>query len=321
MTFSHDGRRLVSGSHCEVKVWDAESGQHLITLGDQAGRVKCVAASPNDERIVVARTFGNKGPHDIIVWDTSSGQELRRFAVPTGHVNSVAFSPDGKRIVSAARAPRREGTRATYHSPGEIKVWEVTQGKQLLSIPGRLEYYCAAFSADGKRIVGSAAYLDRSFNSVAEAKAWDATTGQEICTLEKSDRIEFVSVVSYSPDSRRIVGIVNSETIKVWDATTGKQLLTLSGHVGRITSATFSPDGTQIVSTSGIRKSPGELKFWDATGGRELLTLYGHQDLITSVACSPDGSRLCTASNDRTLKIWNLSNGDVLKSVVQDQAK
>jgi WD40 repeat protein len=40
----------------------------------------------------------------------------------------------------------------------------------------------------------------------------------------------------------------------VWDASTGKKQLSLIGHTGKLTDATFSPDGRRIVTTSGMNE-------------------------------------------------------------------
>ncbi|HEX4609066.1 MAG TPA: hypothetical protein VH092_12740 [Urbifossiella sp.] len=52
-----------------------------------------------------------------------------------------------------------------------------------------------------------------------------------------------------------------------------------------------------------------------AAGGGEPRPLAGHTQDVLSVAFSPDGRRLATTSLDRTLRVWDLSNG---KSVVID---
>jgi WD40 repeat protein len=46
--------------------------------------------------------------------------------------------------------------------------------------------------------------------------------------------------------------------------------------------------------------------------GKEQFTLTGHGDLITAVAVTPNGQQMISASDDKTLKVWNLATGDVI---------
>jgi WD40 repeat protein len=39
-------------------------------------------------------------------------------------------------------------------------------------------------------------------------------------------------------------------TARIWDVATGKEYFTLTGHRDAVTSAAFSPDGRQVVTTS-----------------------------------------------------------------------
>jgi tRNA A-37 threonylcarbamoyl transferase component Bud32 len=78
-------------------------------------------------------------------------------------------------------------------------------------------------------------------------------------------------------------------------------LLTLKGHTDAVHSATFSPDGSRVLTGSQDRTA----KVWDAKSGAELLTLKGHTDGVNSATFSPDGSRVLTASNDSTAKVWD----------------
>ena len=92
---SADGKRIVSGSgDKKVKVWDAETGQNLLTLDGHTDQVKGVAVSPDGKRIV-----SGSGDTTVKVWHA----ETRRDLTLNGHtneVNSVAVSRDGKRVLS-----------------------------------------------------------------------------------------------------------------------------------------------------------------------------------------------------------------------------
>src|SRR5262249_19041538 len=82
-------------------------------------------------------------------------------------------------------------------------------------------------------------------------------------------------------------------------------LLTLKGHTGGVRSASFSGDGTRVVTGS----SDGTAKVWDAKTGALVFTLKGHTDGVTSASFSGDGTRLVTGSEDGTAKVWDAKTG------------
>jgi eukaryotic-like serine/threonine-protein kinase len=82
-------------------------------------------------------------------------------------------------------------------------------------------------------------------------------------------------------------------------------LLTLRGHVGVVTSACYSTDGSRIVTAS-VDKTA---RIWDARTGALILILKGHTNQLKHASYSPDGSRIVTASWDKTAKIWDARTG------------
>ncbi|MBD2778197.1 WD40 repeat domain-containing protein, partial [Iningainema tapete] len=50
-------------------------------------------------------------------------------------------------------------------------------------------------------------------------------------------------------------------------------------------------------------------------GGRLLRTLAGHSASVTAVAVTTDGGRVISASDDRTLKVWDMASGKELFSL------
>ena len=73
----------------------------------------------------------------------------------------------------------------------------------------------------------------------------------------------------------------------------------------QVTAASFSPDGSRIVTAS----QDNTAKVWDANTGAELLTLKGHTNWVYSASFSPDGLRIVTGSDDKTAKVWDAKNG------------
>ena len=85
-------------------------------------------------------------------------------------------------------------------------------------------------------------------------------------------------------------------------------LLTLKGHSKAVRSASFSPDGSRIVTAS----LDSTARVWDANSGAELLTLKGHKAQVRSASFSPDGARVVTWAIDATAKVWDAKSGTEL---------
>jgi WD40 repeat protein len=75
--WSPDGRRIVSGSDDNsLKVWDAQSGQCVLTLQGHSNAVSACGFSPDGQRII-----SGSGDKSLKVWDATTGQCLW-----TGHL-------------------------------------------------------------------------------------------------------------------------------------------------------------------------------------------------------------------------------------------
>jgi WD40 repeat protein/tRNA A-37 threonylcarbamoyl transferase component Bud32 len=80
---------------------------------------------------------------------------------------------------------------------------------------------------------------------------------------------------------------------------------------GRMWSAVFSPDGTQIVTTD-----DKNAQVWDAATYQRRFVLP-HGDTVYHAIYSPDGTRIITAGGDGQVRIWDAASGALVRALSQ----
>ncbi len=277
---------------------------------------KIVFAEFNADGTRITTRFEDKSEKE---WDAGTGKELmvRSRGVSQGYEGSptegvFAYSHDRKRILTGRGSmPPVIGEKWECGA----KVRDSENGNCIVELKGHSRpLRTADFSADGKRIVTG--------SDDGTIKIWDAMTGQELLTLKGKATI--VTSVKFSPDGAKVVSgeldlderiEVRRVQAKVWDAKTGETLRTLQGHKTGISSASFSPNSSSIITTSHDMTA----KVWDTTTGNCLLNIDGHKTFIESATFSPDSSRVVTVSREGkghdvfgnkvfgTLNLWDLN--------------
>jgi WD40 repeat protein len=98
---------------------------------------------------------------------------------------------------------------------------------------------------------------------------------------------------------------------------TSVQIARLSWHKGAVQAASFSPDGTRVVTASYDETA----RIWNATTGQPIFTLAGHKGPVLAASFSPDGTRVITASWDPPVRIWNAATGQPIATLTGHKGK
>jgi WD40 repeat protein len=164
LAFTHHGRFMAIAYRNSIRLLDLT--EHKVVFEFQPQRdptwddplsVLDLQFSSDDRLLAVAEN------HLISLWDIRDRIRKRTLEGHEENVIALAFSPDGKMLASGAG-----GTGQT----GELKLWDLTNGKEVFSLKLQSPVRCVAFSPDGKKMAyGVAGRIgDMQIVSVEEIK-------------------------------------------------------------------------------------------------------------------------------------------------------
>ena len=222
----------------KIVVCDAMDRHVLVTLTNSIPLtdISSVYFSRSGKRIVVEARMGN-----VSVYDTDTGKEILSLDVATEGEFTGTISEDDKVYISCGVGASTE-------------IYNLETGNRMENL--QLGYCKSlAISKDKKRMARI-----NEFNRCITV--YEFANGES-----RSFAVPETNSIVFSPDNKLLLSCHGDSTLRIWDVESGALMSTLKGHHGAVVSASFSPDGKEIVSSS----LNGEIKRWQYLPSQEFI--------------------------------------------------
>ncbi|HVX12061.1 MAG TPA: hypothetical protein VHC22_12845 [Pirellulales bacterium] len=287
-----------AGKDGQVLLWDLQNVGQQRQIHKFAEEVWTVKFSPDGKNIAFANRYwwGSR-----LVFKTVAGlplNELKDFKHGGGSVASIAYSHDGRFL-------------AAGQDDGTFRVWDVVQFREVLAV-GLGDHHNVFNLAFGpvtldkkKRPI---AYLLAEFGHDGIVRTFAGTSGTDGQWSFRQTEVQFPKGVGgaglrFSPKGNAL-GITRIDgTISLLNPQTGMTIRDLARGGGVVEWIAFHPQKPWCVTA---HKDAQVARIWNIDTGEMLCELKGHTGGVMCAEFSPDGRHVATASEDFSIKLWDL---------------
>jgi WD40 repeat protein len=295
-----NGTHIVTGSEKQAAtLWNLATGASERTFGPIGATA--VAVSGNGALIATG------GADQVVrLFNAADGKETRVFKVG-GKVRGLAFSPNNQTLAAACE-------------DRSLLTWNVADGKPLQTDKHEGAATAVVFAPESTRYYSSGA--DKV------VRAWKSATSSDAPTKSFAHP-NLVDAVAFNPAGTMLATGCHDGNLRVWDLAKGQPKV-IAAHLqptpAPIYCVAWTPDGKQVVTGSLDRS----LKLWDVDSGKMVRDFKpykekefdkGHQDGVFCAAFSPDGKMLASGGSDRSIKLWNVADGKVVREFANPTLK
>jgi WD40 repeat protein len=234
----------------------------------------------------------------IWVYNTNMGQEIfvESELVNYNNISAFSFSPDNSFLVTVSNS--------------EISTINLQNGETIQTFNSALKHINSIkYSNDGKQL------LVGGYNNVIEV--WDLNDYEIVKLISGSYGINdqgSVRTIAFSPNGNSIASGSGSSRIKIWNAHNGSEIKTIESRSANQV-LTFSPNSEFIAAAY-----DSLIDIYNANTGKLVKTLAGHRREINGFTKLVrqmnfiDENHLISASDDKTVKLWEIETGNCLKT-------
>ncbi|MCX8489471.1 MAG: hypothetical protein ORN54_00205, partial [Cyclobacteriaceae bacterium] len=261
------------------------------------GHTKAARAIVSNTRGKTIFSGGSDGK--IFKWTEQSGiwrgEQIKEFIDPPPFIKtnyqiySMDISPDGNWLAVGGlfTSPNRDANYAML-----VNLTNPTEGpRKIVGFKSDIEN--VIFTPDGK------GFFARN-NSGHSIMYSDLTTAKEVINSK-----EKLTSIDLSQDGTTLAGVGEDGNLYLWDIGKNYALTVysiLKGSNNDLLSVVFAPIGSDVV----IGDQKGEIRI--ITSGQIKRVLTGHTSLIHELKFNHSGKFMASASNDKTVRLWNMEN-------------
>ncbi len=313
LAFRPDGKALAIGGTA-IRLWDLTNGQISQPMKGHSRSITSLTFSSDMKNITSGSLDGT-----LKLWEIANKPDTDSPALWKYKTSGItqAFSKNGRWVASGSKSLLSKDKEEM-----PIDILDINTGRVIRKLIGHDRPYPAlAFSTNGKLLA--------SGSDDKTIKLWGMDSGQELQTLKGHTR--GVLSVAFGDYGNVLASGGWDNTVKLWEIPSGRMLHTLNGHEEPIISVAVSHDERIVASLS----SDKSIILWDAQSGQLLHVLQGHKvekELVDSsedesgvhqfyikifgtVVFSKDSKTLASASDDKTIKFWDVASGRELRTL------
>ncbi|KAF8418716.1 WD40-repeat-containing domain protein [Tirmania nivea] len=218
------------------------------------------------------------------------------------------FTLEGSRLLTCFYTSDSELLVASYNCDNVVQVWSATNRKLLHTFRGHIyDVTCAAFPPNGDPDLFALARIDGTI------LLWSRQ--HQEAPFVHNLYMDRVHSITFSPGANFLAAGGEDNVVYLWSIATPYHTRCFSCSNTRVYTIAFSPDG-RTLALAGNR----DLVELRSTWNGEVLKILRNKttpragNRFASVAFAPNGKILASAGWDRSLKLWLVSDGQLIYS-------